>query len=89
MEALRLLVRDLRWEGEDMLSLGLTDPRGGQLPAWVPGAHIDVRLTPGIERQYTLCSDPADRRSGGSPCCASRTGRVDHVTCTSNCAPAT
>jgi ferredoxin-NADP reductase len=61
MGELRLLLRDMRWEAEDVLSVGLTDPRGGRLPAWAPGAHIDVRLTPGIERQYSLCSDPADR----------------------------
>jgi ferredoxin-NADP reductase len=61
MEELRLLVRELRWEAEDVLSLGLVDPRGGRLPGWAPGAHIDLRITPGLERQYSLYSDPADR----------------------------
>ncbi|MYS69903.1 2Fe-2S iron-sulfur cluster binding domain-containing protein, partial [Streptomyces sp. SID5926] len=32
-----------------------------RLPAWEPGAHVDVVLGPGLERQYSLCGDPADR----------------------------
>ncbi|MFD8484234.1 PDR/VanB family oxidoreductase [Streptomyces sp. NPDC059712] len=34
---------------------------GEPLPAWEPGAHVDVVLGPGLERQYSLCGDPADR----------------------------
>lgn len=58
---MKLLVRDLRWEAQDVLSVALADPAGGDLPAWTPGAHVDVRLSAGLERQYSLCSDPADR----------------------------
>ncbi|WP_194396390.1 PDR/VanB family oxidoreductase [Microbacterium atlanticum] len=36
---------------------------GGEMPAWQPGAHIDVELGNGIVRQYSLCGDPADRSS--------------------------
>jgi ferredoxin-NADP reductase len=45
-----------------VVSLTLTEPSGGQLPAWTPGAHIDVIL-PGIAatRQYSLCGSPRDR----------------------------
>ncbi|MEU3776539.1 PDR/VanB family oxidoreductase [Streptomyces sp. NPDC032472] len=31
-----------------------------ELPAWTPGAHVDVRLPSGLVRQYSLCGDPAD-----------------------------
>lgn len=31
------------------------------LPAWHPGAHITVHLPNGLERQYSLCGDPAER----------------------------
>lgn len=31
------------------------------LPAWQPGAHITVHLPNGLERQYSLCGDPAER----------------------------
>lgn len=58
---MELLVRDIRLEAEDVLSVGLADPAGGELPEWAPGAHVDVMLTGGLERQYSLCSDPADR----------------------------
>ncbi|MBM9464061.1 oxidoreductase [Aeromicrobium sp. YIM 150415] len=36
---------------------------GGSFPTWEPGAHIDVVLSPSMERQYSLCGDPADRDS--------------------------
>ncbi|MEO3787238.1 PDR/VanB family oxidoreductase [Actinocorallia sp. B10E7] len=31
------------------------------VPAWTPGAHVDLLLAPGLVRQYSLCGDPADR----------------------------
>ncbi|GGG03368.1 ferredoxin [Rhodococcoides trifolii] len=31
---------------------------GEPMPPWNPGAHIDLLLTPGLERQYSLCGDP-------------------------------
>ncbi len=34
---------------------------GERLPAWEPGAHIDLVLRPDLVRQYSLCGDPADR----------------------------
>ncbi|MFG3344993.1 PDR/VanB family oxidoreductase [Streptomyces sp. NPDC048018] len=34
---------------------------GTGLPAWQPGAHIDLVLPSGAVRQYSLCGDPADR----------------------------
>ncbi|MCZ4509500.1 PDR/VanB family oxidoreductase [Streptomyces sp. ActVer] len=53
--------RDLAAEG--VLALTLRHPLGEELPAWEPGAHIDVILGPDLERQYSLCGDPADRLS--------------------------
>jgi ferredoxin-NADP reductase len=41
-----------------VLSLARAD--GGDLPAWRPGAHLDLLLPTGVERQYSLCGDPAD-----------------------------
>jgi ferredoxin-NADP reductase/DMSO/TMAO reductase YedYZ heme-binding membrane subunit len=34
---------------------------GGPIEPWYAGAHITLRLPVGVERQYSLCSDPADR----------------------------
>lgn len=51
--------RDVAADG--VLALTLRHPLGEELPAWEPGAHIDVLLGPDLERQYSLCGDPADR----------------------------
>ncbi|MFG2344380.1 PDR/VanB family oxidoreductase [Streptomyces phaeochromogenes] len=53
--------RDLAAEG--VLALTLRHPLGEELPSWEAGAHIDVVLGPDLERQYSLCGDPADRHS--------------------------
>ncbi|CAM5362305.1 Oxidoreductase OS=Streptomyces tendae OX=1932 GN=GUR47_02240 PE=4 SV=1 [Streptomyces tendae] len=56
------LVVDRRETAADgVLVLTLRHPLDEPLPAWEPGAHIDVVLGAGLERQYSLCGDPADR----------------------------
>lgn len=57
----RVRVRSIGYESEDVLSFVLTDLAGAQLPPWAPGAHVDVLLPNGMERQYSLCGDPANR----------------------------
>lgn len=47
-------------EAEGVVSLELRDPNREPLPAWEPGAHLDLILNGSIERQYSLCGDPAD-----------------------------
>lgn len=56
-----LLVRSLTHESAGVLSVELVDPDGAELPAWEPGAHVDLQLPGGLSRQYSLCGDPADR----------------------------
>jgi ferredoxin-NADP reductase len=56
-----VLVRDVRLEAENVVSLELARPDGGELPAWAPGAHVDLVLPSGRVRQYSLCGDPAQR----------------------------
>ncbi|WP_372660265.1 PDR/VanB family oxidoreductase [Amycolatopsis kentuckyensis] len=46
---------------EGVVRLTLRAPDGGPLPAWEPGAHLDLVLGPDLVRQYSLCGDPADR----------------------------
>jgi ferredoxin-NADP reductase len=46
---------------EGVVVLDLQDPSGAELPAWTPGAHIDLELRAGLVRQYSLCGDPHDR----------------------------
>jgi len=55
----RLRVASISWEAEDVLSLLLERPDHQPLPGWAPGAHIDARWRDGLERQYSLCGDPA------------------------------
>ncbi|MFI2629576.1 PDR/VanB family oxidoreductase [Streptomyces collinus] len=56
-----LIVQRREFAAEGVLALTLRHPLGEPLPAWEPGAHVDVLLGPGLERQYSLCGDPADR----------------------------
>lgn len=51
---------------DGVVSLTLRRPDGGMLPAWAPGAHIDVLLdgdADGLIRQYSLCGHPAEREA--------------------------
>lgn len=50
-----------RTGAEGVVVLDLRDPSGADLPPWSPGAHIDLRLSGDLVRQYSLCGDPADR----------------------------
>ncbi|KHL04758.1 ferredoxin [Sinomonas humi] len=56
-----MLIEKVTAEASSVLSLTLTDPSGADLPAWEPGAHIDLILPSGLIRQYSLCG-PADDR---------------------------
>lgn len=48
---------------DGVLALDLEPTNGRPLPPWTPGSHIDLLLPGGVERQYSLCGDPADRSS--------------------------
>ncbi|MEU2177553.1 PDR/VanB family oxidoreductase [Nocardia sp. NPDC019219] len=48
-------------EAADVVSLTLRAAGGGPLPTWRPGAHVDVFLPSGRQRQYSLCGDPSNR----------------------------
>ncbi|MFB9536483.1 MULTISPECIES: PDR/VanB family oxidoreductase [Streptomyces] len=56
-----LVVERRESAADGVLALTLRHSLGEPLPDWEPGAHIDVVLGPGLERQYSLCGDPADR----------------------------
>ncbi|CPT96453.1 2Fe-2S iron-sulfur cluster-binding protein [Mycobacteroides abscessus] len=45
----------------EVLGIELAAADGSLLPAWEPGAHIDVLLPSGQLCQYSLCGSPADR----------------------------
>ncbi|MGY1633579.1 PDR/VanB family oxidoreductase [Geodermatophilus sp. SYSU D01186] len=58
---LRLQVASRTEGAEGVVVLELRDPSGADLPAWAPGAHLDLELPNGLTRQYSLCGDPDDR----------------------------
>ena len=58
-ELFELSVTSIHSEAEGVVSIELAALDGRALPAWEPGAHIDVVLPNGVIRQYSLCGDPA------------------------------
>ncbi|MHA6627481.1 PDR/VanB family oxidoreductase [Pseudonocardia sichuanensis] len=60
-EPRELVVAERADAAEGVVTLVLRDPSGAPLPAWEPGAHVDLVLTPDLTRQYSLCGDPAER----------------------------
>lgn len=59
-DTLVAVIGALTEEAEGVRSIVLTRADRGPMPAWRPGAHVDLVLANGIERQYSLCGDPAD-----------------------------
>ena len=60
-DGIGVAVRQLRWEADGVVSVQLQPRRGELLPAWEPGAHIDLLLPTGIQRQYSLCGPVGER----------------------------
>lgn len=58
---MNLLISKREMQSDDIVVLDLVDPDSRTLPAFQPGAHIDIEVEPGLVRQYSLCSDPAER----------------------------
>ena len=61
--SLSLFVRvERKWRAsETVAGFILADPHGRPLPVFSAGAHIDVRVSEGLVRQYSLCNTEADR----------------------------
>jgi ferredoxin-NADP reductase len=57
-----LVVQHVHTSADDVLTVRLASPDGTPLPRWTAGAHIDIECgDTGLSRQYSLCSDPAER----------------------------
>lgn len=64
VEQRELLVTQMTREAEGVVSVRLARIESdAPLPAWDPGAHIDVYVPDGSTRQYSLCGDPGDLSS--------------------------
>lgn len=59
-ELFNVVVRKREIQGADVVVLELGRADGAALPAFEAGAHVDIHVAPGLVRQYSLCSDPAE-----------------------------
>lgn len=60
-DILPVVVDGLWRRGAKNLAVSLVSAEGQPLPAWTPGAHIDLHLPCGLIRQYSLTGSPAER----------------------------
>jgi ferredoxin-NADP reductase len=85
------VVRAKRLVADGVAVVELEPEEGERLPAWAPGAHLDLVLEPDLVRQYSLCGEPegplrigvlreADGR-GGSIHVHDRIAMGDKLTC--------
>ncbi|RDK05606.1 oxidoreductase [Cupriavidus lacunae] len=58
---MELVITGLRLEAEGVLGVELQDHARGVLPAFRPGAHVDVSFPNGLTRQYSIVSSADDR----------------------------
>ena len=57
-DILPVVVDGLWRQGAKNLAVRLVSTEGQPLPAWTPGAHIDLHLPCGLIRQYSLTGSP-------------------------------
>ncbi len=60
-ETISARVQRMEWAAEGILEVEFRRPDGGDLPAFTPGAHIDLHLPNGLLRNYSLLNDSRDR----------------------------
>jgi vanillate O-demethylase ferredoxin subunit len=58
---MQVRIRTIRWEADGINSYVLEPVGGGMMPAFEPGAHVDLQLEKGLARSYSLVNDPAIR----------------------------
>ena len=56
-----LVVAERTSVADGVVRLVLEHPEGAELPAWTPGAHVDLLLGADLTRQYSLCGTPGER----------------------------
>ncbi|WP_197739906.1 PDR/VanB family oxidoreductase [Mycolicibacterium sp. P9-64] len=56
-----LVVTESATVADDVVALTLAARDDSPLPAWTPGAHVDLVLGEDLVRQYSLCGNPGDR----------------------------
>src|SRR5271169_706333 len=59
---MQLRVRSITYLAEAINGYELVDPNGRDLPRFEAGCHIDLQLSNGLARQFSLCNDASERR---------------------------
>lgn len=59
--SIRAIIAERHTAAQDIVTLTLVAADGTRLPEFEPGAHIDLEIAPGLVRQYSICSDPANQ----------------------------
>ncbi|WP_338759440.1 PDR/VanB family oxidoreductase [Massilia sp. METH4] len=60
MDDLSVRIESRKQVADDIVSLELVAADGTPLPPFTAGAHIDIKLGPGLVRQYSLCNDSSE-----------------------------
>lgn len=58
---LNLRIKSSTWEAPNVLSYELRSTEGKELPAFTAGAHIDLKLSNGLLRSYSLINPQSER----------------------------
>jgi ferredoxin-NADP reductase len=59
-ETLKIRVKAITYEAEDVISLDLRPAEMPSLPSFTAGAHVELRLPNGIERSYSIASPQSE-----------------------------
>jgi vanillate O-demethylase ferredoxin subunit len=59
--ALEVRIKAMTWEAPDIVSYDLRPLAVGELPPFTAGAHIDLTLSGGLVRSYSLLNPPSER----------------------------
>lgn len=60
-DAVKLRIRSITWEADDIRSFELVNEKGDILPPFAAGAHLEFRTPNGMRRHYSLCNPPSER----------------------------
>ncbi|KAK3647808.1 hypothetical protein LTR56_007782 [Elasticomyces elasticus] len=74
-KTMEVVVSRMRSVADGVVELTLEASGDDPLPQWTPGSHIDIELGAIGWRQYSLCSDPADKKHLQIAVLLEKTGR--------------
>jgi len=57
-----VVLQEKHREGDGLFRLVFADPKGGELPAWTAGSHVDL-IAGGLRRKYSLCGQAGNSRT--------------------------